>query len=81
MTHRCYNSDMSDNHDHEHGDGHPCGGEKAFLSRTAEEIDKIYSEELEQLRQDLISQGVDVTSGEGLKTFILAVRKLSERFK
>ncbi|MDA8083348.1 MAG: hypothetical protein M0024_06800 [Nitrospiraceae bacterium] len=70
---------MSD--DHEHGGGHPCSGEKAFLSRTAEEIDKIYSEELEQLRQDLISQGVDVTSGEGLKTFILAVRKLSERFK
>jgi hypothetical protein len=60
---------------------HPCSGEKAFLSRTAEEIDRIYSEEFDRLRNELIGQGIDVTKGEGLKTFVLAVRKLNERFR
>jgi len=68
----------SEQHDE---DNHPCSGEKAFLSRTAEEIDRIYLEEFDKLRNELISQGVDVTSGEGLKTFVRAVRKLNERFK
>ncbi len=62
-------------------DKHPCGGEKARISQIAEEIDRIYEEELDRLREELISQGVDVTSGEGLKTFILAVRKLNQQFK
>lgn len=68
----------SDQHD---DDKHPCSGEKAFLSRTAEEIDRIYSEEFDRLRNELIAQGVDVTQGEGLRTFVRAVRKLNERFR
>jgi hypothetical protein len=68
-------------HENPQAEAHPCSGEKAFLSKTAEEIDRIYSEELESLRSELIAQGIDVTKGEGLKTFILAVRKLNERFK
>jgi len=60
---------------------HPCSGEKARISRIAEEIDRIYEEELNRLREELITQGVDVTSGEGLKTFILAVRRLNQQFK
>ena len=72
---------MKCNHNDDKSDGHPCGGEKAFLSKTAEEIDRIYLEEFDRLRNDLIGQGIDVTAGEGLKTFVLAVRKLNERFK
>ncbi|MBA4373855.1 MAG: hypothetical protein C0402_13470 [Thermodesulfovibrio sp.] len=68
----------SEKHD---ADNHPCSGEKAFLSRTAEEIDRIYSEEFDKLRNELIDQGIDVTQGEGLKTFVRAVRKLNERFR
>ena len=62
-------------------DSHPCSGEKARLSSIAEEIDKIYEKELDRLREELTGQGIDITSGEGLKTFILAVRRLNEQFK
>jgi len=67
-------------HDHD-SDTHPCSGEKEFLSKTAEEIDRIFSEELDRLRDELIGQRIDITQGEGRKTYILAVRKLTERFK
>ncbi|MHB8881523.1 MAG: hypothetical protein ACYC69_08470 [Thermodesulfovibrionales bacterium] len=60
---------------------HPCGGEKARISKIAEEIDQIYEEELDRLREELTGQGIDITSGEGLKTFILAVRRLNKQFK
>lgn len=77
----CYNATMKCDSENNDGNNHPCGGEKAFLSRTAEEIDRIYSEEFDRLRNDMISQGIDVTAGEGLRTFVLAVRKLNERFR
>lgn len=40
--------------------------------------DERHLEALEKLRQELISQGLDITKGEGRKIFIRAVRKLSE---
>lgn len=40
--------------------------------------DERHLEALEKLRQELISQGIDITKGEGRKTYIRAVRKLTE---
>ena len=54
--------------------------EKAHQIRTSFEIDSIYLQALEQLREELTKQGIDIDSGEGRKTFIRAVRKLNERF-
>jgi hypothetical protein len=54
--------------------------EKAHLIKTSFEVDSIYLNALEQLREELTRQGIDIDSGEGRKTFILAVRRLNERF-
>jgi len=54
--------------------------EKSHQIRTSFEVDRVYLEELDKLRDELISQGIDIDSGEGRKTFVRAVRKLNERF-
>lgn len=54
--------------------------EKYHMIDTSFEVDRIYLRALDQLREELISQGIDIDSGEGRKTFIRAVRKLNERF-
>lgn len=50
---------------------------KALFDEYLEQ-DNQHLEALEKLRQELTSQGIDITKGEGRKTFIRAVRKLSE---
>lgn len=54
--------------------------EKAHQIKTSFEVDRIYLQALEDLRQELLTRGVDIDSGEGRKVFIRAVRKLNERF-
>ncbi len=54
--------------------------EKQHQIKTSFEVDRIYLDALEALRQELIGQGIDIDSGEGRKTFVSAVRKLNERF-
>ena len=54
--------------------------EKAHQIKTSFDVDRIYLQALDSLREELISQGIDIDSGEGRKTFIRAVRKLNERF-
>ncbi len=54
--------------------------EKSHLIETSFEVDRVYLNALDVLREDLISQGIDIDSGEGRKVFIRAVRKLNERF-
>ncbi|OGW33189.1 MAG: hypothetical protein A2X59_10710 [Nitrospirae bacterium GWC2_42_7] len=54
--------------------------EKAHQIKTSFEVDEMYLGALDRLREELISQGIDIDSGEGRKTFIRAVRKLNERF-
>ncbi len=54
--------------------------EKQHQIRTSFEVDSIYLQALEQLRQELTGQGLDIDSGEGRKIFVRAVRKLNERF-
>jgi hypothetical protein len=54
--------------------------EKAHQIKTSFEVDDIYLQSLDNLREELTSQGIDIDSGEGRKTFIRAVRKLNERF-
>ena len=54
--------------------------EKKHQINTSFEVDRIYLQALDQLRDELIAQGVDIDSGEGRKIFIRAVRKLNERF-
>jgi DNA-directed RNA polymerase specialized sigma24 family protein len=54
--------------------------EKLHHIKTSFEVDTIYLRALEDLRQELIAQGIDIDSGEGRKIFIRAVRKLNERF-
>ena len=54
--------------------------EKDHEIKTSFEVDKLYLHALDRLREELISQGIDIDSGEGRKTFIRAVRKLNERF-
>jgi hypothetical protein len=54
--------------------------EKSHQIKTSFEVDKMYLGALDRLREELISQGIDIDSGEGRKTFIRAVRKLNERF-
>lgn len=54
--------------------------EKSHQIKTSFDVDKIYLEALDRLREELIGQGIDIDSGEGRKTFIRAVRKLNERF-
>lgn len=54
--------------------------EKSHLIETSFEVDRVYLQALDSLREVLISQGIDIDSGEGRKIFIRAVRKLNERF-
>jgi len=54
--------------------------EKEHQIRTSFEVDRIYLQALDSLRKELISQGIDIDSGEGRKIFIRAVRKLNEQF-
>lgn len=54
--------------------------EKKHHIKTSFEVDRIYLQALDKLREELIAQGVDIDSGEGRKIFIRAVRKLNERF-
>lgn len=54
--------------------------EKSHLIETSFEVDRVYLKALDALREDLISQGIDIDSGEGRKIFIRAVRRLNERF-
>lgn len=54
--------------------------EKTQQIKTSFEIDKLYLQALDCLRDELISQGIDIDSGEGRKIFIRSVRKLNERF-
>lgn len=50
---------------------------KALVDEYLAEDEK-HLEALEKLRQELIGQGIDITKGEGRKTYIRAVRKLTE---
>ena len=54
--------------------------EKSHLIETSFEVDRVYLKALDGLREDLISHGIDIDSGEGRKVFIRAVRKLNESF-
>ncbi|MEW6108138.1 MAG: hypothetical protein AB1632_03065 [Nitrospirota bacterium] len=54
--------------------------EKSGIIRDSFEIDRLYLQALDCLREDLIGQGIDIDSGEGRKIFIRAVRELNERF-
>ncbi len=54
--------------------------EKQHQIRTSFEVDRIYLDALDALREELIGQGIDIDSGEGRKIFVRAVRKLNERF-
>lgn len=54
--------------------------EKAHQIKTSFEVDRIYLQALDKLREDLTKQGIDIDSGEGRKTFIRAVRELNARF-
>jgi len=54
--------------------------EKSHLIETSFEVDRVYLKALDDLREELIGQGIDIDSGEGRKIFIRAVRSLNERF-
>jgi hypothetical protein len=54
--------------------------EKYHLIDTSFEVDRIYLKALDDLREELTGQGIDIDSGEGRKIFVRAVRKLNERF-
>ena len=54
--------------------------EKANLIETSFEVDRVYLKALDDLRDELTGQGIDIDSGEGRKIFIRAVRRLNERF-
>jgi hypothetical protein len=54
--------------------------EKSHMIETSFEVDRIYLKALDDLREELTGQGIDIDSGEGRKVFVRAVRKLNERF-
>ena len=54
--------------------------EKSHLIETSFEVDRVYMKALDDLREELIGQGINIDSGEGRKVFIRAVRRLNERF-
>ncbi len=54
--------------------------EKSHLIETSFEVDRIYLNALDELREELVGQGIDIDSEEGRKIFIRAVRRLNERF-
>ncbi len=54
--------------------------EKSHLIETSFEVDRVYLRALDDLREELTGQGIDIDSGEGRKIFIRAVRRLNERF-
>ena len=53
--------------------------EKAEMIETSFQLDKLYLQALDCLREEMTSQGIDIDNGEGRKTFIRAVRKLNEK--
>ena len=54
--------------------------EKAHQIKTSFDVDRVYLKALDDLREELTRQGIDIDNGEGRKIFIRAVRKLNERF-
>lgn len=54
--------------------------EKSHQIKTSFEVDRVYLQALECLREELTNKGIDIDSGEGRKIFIRAVRRLNERF-
>ncbi|SPQ01313.1 hypothetical protein NBG4_50045 [Candidatus Sulfobium mesophilum] len=54
--------------------------EKFHLIETSFEVDRVYLKALDDLRDELAGQGIDIDSGEGRKIFIRAVRRLNESF-
>ncbi len=54
--------------------------EKSHMIKTSFDVDRIYLKALDDLREELTGQGIDIDSGEGRKIFVRAVRKLNERF-
>ncbi|HSB31031.1 MAG TPA: hypothetical protein VLD55_05465 [Candidatus Sulfobium mesophilum] len=54
--------------------------EKFHLIETSFEVDRVYLKALDDLRDELTGQGIDIDSGEGRKIFIRAVRRLNESF-
>ncbi len=54
--------------------------EKSHLIETSFEVDRVYLKALDDLREELTGQGIDIDSGEGRRIFIRAVRILNERF-
>ena len=53
--------------------------EKAEMIETSFQLDKLYLQALDCLREEMTSQGIDIDNGEGRKAFVRAVRKLNER--
>lgn len=54
--------------------------EKEQLIKDYLAPDDLYLKALDTLKEDMISQGVDLDTREGKKKFILAVRELNARF-
>ncbi len=54
--------------------------EKSHMIKTSFEVDRVYLKALDDLREELTAQGIDIDSGEGRKIFVREVRKLNERF-
>ena len=54
--------------------------EKFHLIETSFEVDRVYLKALDDLRDELTGQGLDIDSGEGRKIFFRAVRRLNESF-
>ena len=54
--------------------------EKFHLIETSFEVDRVYLKALDDLRDELTGQGIDIDSDEGRKIFIRAVRRLNESF-
>jgi len=54
--------------------------EKARLIEAYLAPDRAYIEALDALKEELISQGIDLDTREGKKQFIRAVRELNQKF-
>ena len=54
--------------------------EKMQLIKDYLAHDELYLQALDALKEEMISQGVDLDTCEGKKKFILAVRELNARF-
>ncbi len=54
--------------------------EKKRLIDTSFTVDEYYLGALDRLREDFESRGVDITSADGRRAFVKAVRELNSRF-